>query len=182
MTRILVLYGTTDGHTAKVARAIADALAAHGVQPDLVDAARGNPDPGGYAGVIVAASVHAGGFQKAVRRWAQRHAAALTGIRTAFVGVCLGVLQHDPKVDQDLEQIVARFLAGTGWRPTERKLVAGALLYTRYNGIKRWMMRRIASKAGGDVDTSRDYEYTDWSDVRAFAVQFANGVTGRAAA
>ena len=182
MTRILVLYGTTDGHTAKVARAITDALWTHGVQADVVDAARDDPDPSAYAGVIVAASVHAGGFQKSVQRWLRRHEAALRGIRTAFIGVCLGILQHDPKVDLELERIVTRFLAPTGWLPAERKLVAGALLYTRYNWVKRWVMRRIVSKAGGDLDTSRDYEYTDWDDLRAFTLQFADRVAGRHAA
>jgi menaquinone-dependent protoporphyrinogen oxidase len=182
MTRILVLYGTTDGHTAKVARAIADTLSTHGVETMVADAARADPDPSGYAGVVVAASVHAGGFQKAVQRWLIRHHAALGVIRTAFVGVCLGILQHDPKVDRELEAILAKFLAPTSWQPGERKLVAGALLYTRYHWIKRWMMRRIVSTAGGDLDTSRDYEYTDWEDLRAFAGQFADRVTGRHAA
>jgi menaquinone-dependent protoporphyrinogen oxidase len=30
-------------------------------------------------------------------------------------------------------------------------------------------MRRIAAKEGGDTDTSRDYEYTDWPAVDRFA-------------
>jgi menaquinone-dependent protoporphyrinogen oxidase len=34
------------------------------------------------------------------------------------------------------------------------------------------MMKRIVRKAGGDTDTSRDYEYTDWGDLRAFADEF----------
>jgi len=34
-------------------------------------------------------------------------------------------------------------------------------------------MRRIARKEGGDTDTSRDYEYTDWNDLRAFGEAFA---------
>ena len=36
----------------------------------------------------------------------------------------------------------------------------------------RWVMKRIAAKAGGAIDTSRDYEYTDWADLRGFARQF----------
>jgi menaquinone-dependent protoporphyrinogen oxidase len=38
-------------------------------------------------------------------------------------------------------------------------------------------MKRIVQKAGGDVDTSRDYEYTDWGDLRLFAEQFDRVVT-----
>jgi menaquinone-dependent protoporphyrinogen oxidase len=51
--------------------------------------------------------------------------------------------------------------------------VAGALPYSKYNFFIRFIMRRIAAQAGGDVDTSRDYEYTDWGAVDRFASQFA---------
>lgn len=176
MTRTLVLYGTTDGHTAKVARLLTDTLWTHGIDADIVNAEQADPDPSEYAGVIVAASVHAQGYQRAVTRWVRAHAQELAGRPTAFVSVCLGVLQHEAKVDRELEAIMGRFLSATGWQPTERKIVAGALPYTRYNWIKRWAMRRIVKKAGGDLDTSRDYEYTDWRDLKAFAEQFARRV------
>jgi menaquinone-dependent protoporphyrinogen oxidase len=67
-----------------------------------------------------------------------------------------------------------RFLARYGWRPAITKLVAGALLYTRYGWLKRRMMKRIVAKAGGDTDTTRDFEYTDWNDLRDFAEDFAS--------
>ena len=35
-------------------------------------------------------------------------------------------------------------------------------MYSKYNFLVRFFMRRIAQKEGGDTDTSRDYEYTDW--------------------
>ena len=66
-----------------------------------------------------------------------------------------------------------RFLARCGWRPAITKMIAGALPYTRYNWLKRQMMKRIVAKAGGDTDTTRDYEYTDWIDLRNFAQDFA---------
>ena len=34
-------------------------------------------------------------------------------------------------------------------------------------------MGRIVRKAGGDIDTSRDYEYTDWKDVADFGRELA---------
>jgi menaquinone-dependent protoporphyrinogen oxidase len=182
MARILVLYGTTDGHTAKVATALGDTLRATGVDADLVEAGTREPGPQDYAGVIVAASLHAAGYQRVVRRWVRRHAAALRNKPTAFVSVCLGVLQNEPKVQEELETIRERFFTATGWRPMVTETVAGALLYTKYNWIKRWVMKRIVRKAGGDVDTTRDYEYTNWSEVRAFANRFGNIVRGGQAA
>ena len=37
-------------------------------------------------------------------------------------------------------------------------------------------MKRIVAKAGGGTDTTRDYEYTDWNDLRVFAHEFLNVV------
>jgi menaquinone-dependent protoporphyrinogen oxidase len=34
-------------------------------------------------------------------------------------------------------------------------------------------MKFFARMETGDTDTSRDYEYTDWDEVRAFSRQFA---------
>jgi menaquinone-dependent protoporphyrinogen oxidase len=179
MTRILVLYGTTEGQTRKVAGFLAEAVRGLGVAVDLVDAATHNPSPGAYTAVIVAASVHAGGYQRTVRRWVQANAEALNSRATAFVSVCLGVLQHDPAIDRELKTILDLFLAGTGWRPGMTRIVAGALPYTRYNWLKRWAMKRIVRKAGGDTDTSRDFEYTDWHDLRRFAGEFVAMVEGQ---
>lgn len=171
---ILVLYGTTDGHTAKVAAAIASTLRMEGAEVHLVNAARPglDPRPEDYTGVIVAASVQAGAYQKPVRSWVAAHAPQLRVMPAAFVSVCLGVLERNPKTDRELTAIAERFFSLTSWRPTVFKVVAGALLYTRYNWVKKWIMRRIAAKHHADVDTSRDYEYTDWNDVKLFAREF----------
>jgi menaquinone-dependent protoporphyrinogen oxidase len=104
------------------------------------------------------------------------HASALQGRPTAFVSVCLAVLEKSEKANADLQAILRRFFTETGWIPPVTKIVAGALLYTRYNWFIRLMMRRIVARAHGDTDTSRDYEYTDWSDVRAFGQEFARRV------
>jgi len=34
------------------------------------------------------------------------------------------------------------------------------------------MMKRIVASSGGATDTSKDYDYTDWADLRAFANEF----------
>jgi len=182
MSRILIVYGTSDGHTAKIAEAIGETLRRKGAIVNVMDARRAIGRPESYDGIVVAASVHAGRYQRYVHRWVREHAASLQGKPTAFVSVCLAVLQNKTEVQQHLTAILDRFFTETGWRPTLTKIVAGALLYTRYNWLKRWMMKRIVQKAGGDTDTSRDYEYTDWKDVRKFAVGFGQLVDSTAAA
>jgi menaquinone-dependent protoporphyrinogen oxidase len=177
MARVLIVYGTTDGHTAKVARRMGQMLTAAGIASTTVVQPAGSfPWPDDYDAVIVAASVHGGKFQRNVCRWVQIYADRLNAKPSAFVPICLGILQRDPAVQHEIRRIVDRFLLGSDWRPSATLTVAGALPYTRYNWMKRWMMRRIVAKAGGDTDTSRDYEYTDWEALRTFCEQFAKSV------
>ncbi len=173
MARILVIYGTTDGHTARVARFIGDTLREAGHSADVVEADRSAPAPEGYAGVVVAASVHVGGFQRKVHRWLRTHTLALQGRPTAFVPVCLAILQSEPAVRTELNALIERFLTETAFQPTMTRITAGAVLYTQYSWIRRWTMKRIVLKAGGDTDTRRDFVYTDWAEVRAFAEEFS---------
>jgi menaquinone-dependent protoporphyrinogen oxidase len=182
MHRILVIYGTTEGHTEQIATAIGIALTAAGFDVHTIRAGTLDPRPADYDGVIVSASVHGGRYQEAVGYWIRTHAAELQQKPSAFVSACLGVLQHDPNVDAELDGIIHRFIDPLGWQPTVIKPVAGALLYTKYNPLMRWMMKRIAGKAGGGTDTSRDYDYTDWDDLNVFAEEFGRRVAAAVAA
>jgi menaquinone-dependent protoporphyrinogen oxidase len=175
MTHILIVYGTTDGHTRKIAQVLAENLRARRCSVDVVDAAGSlwRLSPESYDGVIVAASVHIGDYQRAVARWVRMYAPILNGLPTAFLSVCLAVLEERVEARSEITRIMQRFLARCGWQPMITKMVAGALLYTRYGWLKRHMMKRIAAKAGGDIDTTRDFEYTDWTDLRQFTSEFA---------
>ena len=175
MARALILYGTTDGHTRKIAAALAGVLRWEGCRVDVINAQGVTPDvrPDDYDGVMVAGSIHMGGYQRAVRGWVRRHAEQLNRRRGAFVSVCLGILEQRAEAQREVREIMARFLADSGWSPALTTTVAGALPYTKYGWLKKWIMRRMVAKAGGDTDTTRDYEYTNWDDVRAFARTFA---------
>ena len=181
MSRILVLYGTTDGQTQKIAEAFGGGLKDEGCSVDVVNAAlRPGISPDQYDAVAVAASLHAGGYQRAVKRWTREHAKELNRKPGAFISVCLGILEKNPLTDRHLKRIMAEFFDSTGWHPGANRIVAGGLPYTKYGFFRRWIMRRIVAKTGsGDLDTSRDYEYTDWADLRNFAHQFATQCCGK---
>jgi menaquinone-dependent protoporphyrinogen oxidase len=171
---VLVLYGTREGHAAKVAGAVADGLRRAGTQAHVVDAAASHPDAVAYDAVVVVASVHKGDYGSEVHDWTRRQARALNSMPSAFVSISLGVLQKDSDVQQDIEAILARFLERTGWQPKALLHAAGALMYSRYNIVERMLMKRIAAQAGGDTDTRRDYEYTDWKALAEFTRRFAH--------
>ncbi|WP_049927766.1 flavodoxin domain-containing protein [Halopiger goleimassiliensis] len=173
--RTLVCYGSSEGQTRKIATRMASVLESAGHRVRLVDAAERpiDLDVGAYDGVLVGASIHAGRHQTAVREFVRAHTGVLNRVPSGFVSVSLTAAHEDPAERAPAEELLEGFLEETGWNPDATLTVAGALKYSQYGRFKRFLMRRIAGKAGGDTDTSRDYEYTDWEDVDAFAREFA---------
>ena len=55
------------------------------------------------------------------------------------------------------------------WTPAKVGVFAGALLYPRYKWIDRVMIQLIMKITGGETDTTKEIEYTDWGKVKAFA-------------
>lgn len=175
MGKVLLVYGTSEGQTKKVAEEIGRTLVKEGLSYDI---APGEAAPKGeqlkaYSAVIAGSSVHAGHFNKEVMAWAIENAQTLKTMPSAFFSVCLGILEDSPKARADERQILTDLFEITDWHPKYSAIFAGALKYSQYNWLKKWIMKRIVAKAGGDTDTSRDYEYTDWNEVKAFAERFA---------
>lgn len=170
MARLLIVYGTTDGHTRRIAEAVAQDVANLGHTAFAVNAST-HPrlEADAQDAVIVCAPIRTGRHPAAVARFVRENLGRLNHLPTAFFSVSLTAAGKDVS---PARACVDAFLAQTGWRPGMVRLVAGALLYTRYNWFVRWMMRRIARQNGGDTDVSRDYVYTDWQrlrdDVEAF--------------
>jgi menaquinone-dependent protoporphyrinogen IX oxidase len=76
---------------------------------NVVQPAGSFPWPDDYDAVIVAASVHGGKFQRNVCRWVQAYADHLNAKPSAFVPVCLGILQRDQAVQHQVRRIVDQF-------------------------------------------------------------------------
>ena len=172
--RVLIVYGTTEGQTEKIAFAIAARLRAAGdtVETLRAERAAGNLDLGLYDGVLVGGSVHAGRHQRAVVAFAREHRASLGRSHGGFFSVSLSQAHHTEEGRQGAMECADRFVSDTGWSPERMALFAGALRYSRYGFFKRWMLKRIAARAGGPTDTSHDYELTDWTSVARFADAF----------
>lgn len=170
MKRILVIYGTTEGHTRKIAEFIAERLRAAGKAVDLIDAASPAASQVApiYAGAFAGGSLHQGKHQSALAHFLKANAAWLNAIPTAFFSVSLAMAGRDAAARAEAQKLADEILEDAGLKPGMVRLIAGALKYTQYDFFKRWIMKSIAEKAGGDTDTSQDHEYTDWDDVARF--------------
>lgn len=168
--RIAVIYSTTEGQTEKIAHHIAEYLRTHGVDVAVMHAGEVPLD---YTlensdGVILGASIHVGHHQKEVHSYVEAHVEELNAMPSAFYSVSL--IANDD-MDQ-AEEFIEEFSDETGWKPDHSRAFRGALQYSKYNFIKRALMRSISEQHGGDTDTSKDYEYTDWGRVQNFAREF----------
>ena len=183
MPRILIAYATIDGQTARVAERMAATLrgAGHDVTVRRADAAEVGAELGRQDAIIVGGGIRYGHHAPALERMVRARLAELASRPSAFFSVCLSAGGPGAR-PATARAYRAQFLKRTGWRPAIDESFAGALLYTRYNPFIRFMIRLIVGMAGGDTDTSRDYEYTDWEAVERFARDFATRIEARAAA
>ena len=174
MSRALILYATTEGQTARIAERIAQALRDRGHAAQTCPAKEAGADlkAGKYDGVIVGGSIHYGRHPAYLRALVRSHRAALEAHPGAFFSVSLsgGGPGAKPKAARRYLEV---FLRQTGWHPRQTATFAGALPYSRYSAFKRMLMIAFVGLGGGDIDTSRDYEYTDWDAVERFAAAFA---------
>ncbi len=179
--RILIVYGSRYGQTARIANRIRQVLAERDFAVSLY---QGDALPSGcraddYDGVLIGASMVFGKYQRYVRDFVAGNGPALNRIPTGFFAVSGAAGSANPAERAEAERRLEAFCVETGWHPLLRESVAGAIRYTKYNFVLRWVMKRISRKEGGSTDTSRDHEYTDWVQVEQFADRFADRVDER---
>jgi menaquinone-dependent protoporphyrinogen oxidase len=172
--RILIFYGTSYGQTAKIARRMDDLLTASGEIVTLVDASNQPPGltPREFDGIIVGGSIIRGRHQKSVRRFVHVHQDVLNAMPSAFFSVSGAAASPDQDARAEARRFVDAFLGETGWDPALSESIAGAMAYTKYNPIVRWIVKRASKPLGGPTDTSRDHEFTDWAQVQRFVESF----------
>jgi menaquinone-dependent protoporphyrinogen oxidase len=179
-SRFLVAYATREGQTQKVADTIADTGRAMGVDVDVlkIDDVE-MPLAGKYDGVALGGSIHMGKFEKELLVFASENWAELEQMHASFFGLCLTAANEEREAAEEIHGYLAHFEQQTLWKPAFTAMFAGALKYRTYGFIKRGMVKQIASDAHLDTDTSRDWEYTDWSGVAAFAEDAIGHAVGK---
>jgi menaquinone-dependent protoporphyrinogen oxidase len=174
-----VFFATREGQTAKIAEHIAIDLRAHGIDVDVLNVRHGTAriDWTAYALGFVAASVHAEHHEREMIRFVRSYRDRLEQLGAIFISVTMSEAgAEDPAATAerrqqgaaDAQRMIDVFIKETGWKPERCLPVAGALMYTRYNFLVRFVMKRISRKQGGPTDTSRDYEFTDWHGLDRF--------------
>lgn len=174
---VLVLYATVEGHSRKIAQHAASRLEELG-QAVIVGDVRepGFPISGRFDGVLLCAPIHMGRYPEAIVRFIQDWKDALEAVPNALVSVSLGIHSSNADERAEAEAFPAKLQRKTGFRPRRVHHAAGALKFLEYDFFKRMLMRQIAASEGGPIDTSKDYEFTDWAALDAFLEEFADDI------
>ena len=181
LSQILVVSGTASGQTAKISRFIVETLTNRGELPILIDGDNVPRDLSleHFDGVIIGASVTRGRYQPCVRRFVAQYRDALDTMPSAFFCASGSAATPDARGRGEARACIDDFLRETGWHPALIESLAGVIAFTKYNPFVRWILKQISKRNGGPTDTSRDHEFTDWSQVERFAEAFATTVLTR---
>ena len=175
MARILIVYASSEGQTAKIAEHIARRLREKQHRVEIVDGARlpGTFSMDGYDAAIVGAPMRMARHPAPIIEFVKTNRAFLERVPSAFFSVCMAAASPRPEKQRQALTGSENFFRITGWQPRHSAIFAGALRYRQYNFLLRFVMKRVARSEGVSTDTSRDHDYTDWKAVTRFADGFA---------
>ncbi|MFZ4813164.1 MAG: flavodoxin domain-containing protein [Phototrophicaceae bacterium] len=173
--KILILYASSEGQSAKIARYLRDYLREHRHEADMESLDEIAPEVhlADYDGIILGASIHFGKHQQEAAYFVSVYKGLLQLKPTGFYSVSMTASHLEIEERRRLaEEYVAAFAEETGWFPTEVALFAGALQYDDYDAVKKRVVRWVASVNELATDMQHNYEYTDWEEVELFAQRY----------
>jgi menaquinone-dependent protoporphyrinogen oxidase len=169
----LIIYSTVDGHTRKIAEAIAGDWQGGEVEVIPFQNFETYSRREQVTGVVIGSSIRYGHYNKDLISLIKKHRDWLASIDSSFFSVNL-TARKPGKDDPATSSYIKKFLNKTGWVPDHIAMFAGQLAYPKYRFIDKQMIRLIMKITGGCTDGVSTIEYTDWDKVACFARAMSN--------
>lgn len=168
MSKILILYSTTDGHTKKICLRLKQIAEALNDQVTLVSVADGNtPDLNAFDKVVIGASIRYGKHSKLIYAFVKEQQQVLGSKPNAFFSVNV-VARKPEKNTPETNPYLQKFLRQISWKPRKLAVFAGKIDYRKYGFLDRFMIRLIMRMTKGPTDPDTNIEFTNWDQVEAF--------------
>lgn len=168
MSKILITYSTTDGHTREICdrlRSIIE-VRGHEVSSRPIDNER-YTDLEAFDKIVLGASIRYGKHRPAVYDFVRKNRIKLESRPTAFFSV--NVVARKPEKNQPgTNPYVGKFLAQLSWQPNEVEVFAGKIDYPKYEFWDRQIIRFIMWITRGPTDPETVVDFTDWTRVDDF--------------
>lgn len=174
--KFLLIYGTTEGQTRKIAEFVATRLKNLKHEAELLDSSRRliDLDISAYDAVIIAGSVHQRKHQESVANFVIAHRGQLEKLPVLLISVSLSIAFDGG--DGEAQIYVDKFVEHTGFKPTSKLLVAGALRFDEYDYFMEQIVEFVVLKDQDKI--TGDKEFTDWSKLTDDVGGFASAVSG----
>lgn len=118
---------------------------------------------------IIGFPVYFGKFPNKITKWVKEHYNELHLKRLVFFTVSLNAANPRPKAQEAENQLLEKFIEEVRLIPNFIALLGGAIYFTKYGFIKKFILKRISQLFGGPTDTAKDHELTNWCDVEEFS-------------
>lgn len=171
MTSVLVIYMSRQGHTARVARRLCEAIddaGGSGSMMDVREAAHEDVDWDRYDVVVLGAPVLYGTYHKDFLSFVAANRDKLEGKPNSFFNVSV-VARSPEKATPEGNRYMQKFLEISPWKPRDLKVIAGKVDYPSWPWYERLIIQMIMKMTHGPTDPGTVIDYTDWDDVRAYA-------------
>lgn len=171
MTSILIVYSSHDGQTTKICQKLQEVIQSVGQQVRLTSVEQvAQVDVNQFDKVVVGASIRYGKHSAAIIDFIKNNQAILDSKPNAFFSVNV-VARKPEKSSSQTNPYMQRFLKRISWKPKYLAVFAGKLDYPSYSFFDRFMIRLIMWITHGPTDPNAVVEFTDWGQVKAFALQ-----------
>lgn len=172
--KLLIVYGSTEGQTRRIAGYMAEVASSRGYSVDFVDAASSyqSIDRQAYDGILVGGSVHQGQHQTSVGDFVAGHLTRLGALPGAFFSVSLNAAVNDASHQAEARSYLDSFLEASGWHPDLTACFAGAIRQAEYDYFKKLVLKLLAGQVPPEIVTAGDREYTNWAAVDRFIDRF----------
>ena len=169
MSKIVIIYSTTDGHTREICSHLLKIIEKNNNAVSLVPIENANElDLNSFDKIVIGASVRYGKHSASIYEFINKNTQILDEKPNAFFSV--NVVARKPGKNQpETNPYLKKFLLQISWKPKELAVFAGKIDYQKYNFWDRSMIRVIMWITKGPTDPKANIEFTDWNQVNNFA-------------
>ena len=173
MSKFLIIYSTTDGHTKIICERIKNFLTDGNLVELLSLEDSKKVDLSNFEKIIIGASIRYGKHSKELYEFINLNKNILDQKKSAFFSVNV-VARKPEKNTAETNPYINKFLKISKWKPNKISVFAGKVDYPNYNFFDKYIIKFIMIITKGPTDTSQSYEFTDWSKVDDFSKQLRN--------
>lgn len=167
MTKILIIHSSVDGHTTHICERIRSVR--NDLDIDIISLSKTkNISLNKYEMIVIGASIRYGKYRKELFEFIDKNLNIIHSKKNAFFSVNV-VARKAEKNSTDTNPYIEKFLLKTSWKPKIIDVFAGKIEYPKYNLFDRSIIKFIMWITNGPTDTSKTFEFTDWSKVEKFA-------------